>query len=86
MSGSLKVRCPSCHWEPPENQSFWECEACGMEFDMFADLGRCPRCGHHHEQTPCIPYAGGCAHISPHLAWYEGLDEGLKEINIRRRD
>lgn len=51
---------------------------------MFDDAGRCPRCYHVHEYTLCIDHAGGCGSIAPHLDWYQGLDEGLREINVAR--
>ncbi len=73
--------CPHCHW-PPDGKAHWICESCQMDFNMFEDAGRCPRCYHTHDETQCISYAGGCGEISPHLDWYLGLDQGLKEINI----
>jgi DNA-directed RNA polymerase subunit RPC12/RpoP len=83
MSIIEDVQCPNCGWQP-DGEKHWLCRSCEMEFDMFADAGRCPRCNHSHEYTECIEYAGGCQSISPHLDWYKGLDQGLREINIEK--
>lgn len=86
MSGAkVDIACPHCHWKP-DGQQHWVCQACQMEFDMFEDLGRCPRCYHSHERTTCMEDAGGCGHTAPHLDWYRGVDEKLAKINIRRSD
>jgi DNA-directed RNA polymerase subunit RPC12/RpoP len=75
------IACPHCTWQP-DGEAHWLCHACGLEFNMFEDAGRCPRCYHVHTKTACVEYAGGCNQIAPHLDWYKGLDQGLKEINI----
>lgn len=76
-----EAACPHCHW-PPDGKDHWICQGCELEFNMFEDAGRCPRCYHVHEYTHCVPYAGGCENTAPHLDWYKGMDEGLKAINI----
>lgn len=83
MGVSAKINCPNCGWQP-EGEKHWLCKSCEHEFDMFADAGRCPRCYHVHDYTLCIDYAGGCASLSPHLDWYDGMDEGLRKINIEK--
>jgi hypothetical protein len=36
------------------------------------------------EDTQCIRHAGGCHQWSPHLDWYENLDDVIKEITSRK--
>jgi hypothetical protein len=32
------------------------------------------------QDTQCILHAGGCTAWSPHLDWYEGLDEIIQKL------
>lgn len=80
----VPAQCPHCGWQP-DGEEHWVCDSCQNYFDMFADAGRCPRCYHVHEHSPCIDHAGGCGRTAPHLDWYPGLDEGLRKINVERR-
>ena len=79
----LKVCCPQCGWLP-DGEAYWTCRSCSYDWDVFSTGGRCPRCDFEHQFTECIGWAGGCDEMSPHLDWYQGLDEGLEEINILR--
>lgn len=82
----VKIECPKCGWEP-DGGEYWACSACGHIWDTFATAARCPSCGHQHEHTSCIPFRGGCNAYEPHIDWYKGLDnwvrEQLEEINRR---
>ena len=73
----VRIACPHCNWEP-DGGAYWQCH-CGHQWDTFETAARCPACKHQHQQTQCIPHAGGCAEVSPHLDWYKGLDAWLKE-------
>jgi hypothetical protein len=75
---------PECNWEP-DGLPHWRC-SCGHHWDTFSTGGRCPECHKVWEETQCIVFAGGCHNWSPHLDWYEGLDDivnALKE-SIRK--
>jgi hypothetical protein len=77
---NIKIRCPRCNWEP-DDKPYWRCD-CGYRWNTFSTGGRCPACKKVHEYTQCPPRAGGCNKWSPHLDWYEGLDNivnALKE-------
>ena len=53
-----------------------------ITWNTFATGGRCPACKKVWEVTQCVVSAGGCEKWSPHLDWYEGLDDivnALKE-------
>lgn len=79
----LQVRCPKCKWEPGE-QAEWSCTNCGYEWHLFDTAGRCPRCNEQNEDVYCIEWLGGCGEASLYLDWYEGLDDKLSEINIKK--
>jgi hypothetical protein len=32
------------------------------------------------EDTECIDHAGGCGKTSPHLDWYEGLEDIVAQL------
>jgi DNA-directed RNA polymerase subunit RPC12/RpoP len=83
MKTRVDIACPHCGWKP-DGEEYWQCDGCGQPFSMFGDAGRCPSCYHVHEHTQCIDHAGGCGSVAPHLDWYIGLDEGLREINVER--
>lgn len=74
---NIRIRCPKCDWEP-DGQPYWMCE-CGTQWDTFSTGGRCPGCGKVWEYTQCILFAGGCDAWSPHLDWYENLDNVVEE-------
>ena len=74
----IKIRCPKCHWEP-DGKPYWKC-SCGHVWDTFSTGGRCPSCTKVWEETECIPNAGGCNKTSPHLDWYDGLDEIIAQL------
>ena len=71
---SVRIRCPKCSWEP-DGRPYWMCE-CGCEWDTFSYGGRCPSCKKVWEYTQCID----CYKWSPHLDWYENLDDIVQEI------
>ena len=81
---SIRIRCPQCHWEP-DGKPYWRC-SCGYVWNTFATGGRCPKCARVWEDTQCIKRAGGCAKWSPHLDWYEDLDDVVDEINEELRE
>ncbi|WP_336517212.1 hypothetical protein [Pollutibacter soli] len=74
----LKIRCPKCHWQP-DGKPHWSC-SCGTIWDTFSTGGRCPGCGKQWHDTQCIVDAGGCQSWSPHLDWYENLDDFVEEV------
>ena len=82
---NIRIRCPKCSWEP-DGLPHWRC-SCGYRWDTFSTGGRCPSCHKVWEETQCVPpIIGGCLQLSPHLDWYEGLDDiinALKE-SIRK--
>lgn len=85
----VKIACPKCDWEPQPNDT-WSC-SCGHDWHTFDTGGRCPSCNKTWEDTQCLgPWAGGCSQWSPHLDWYRGLDEWVKEeiekIRVREKE
>jgi len=78
MMDNIKIHCPKCHWEP-DGKPYWSC-SCGMHWDTFATGGRCPKCGKVWSKTQCVEPAGGCNLWSPHLDWYENLDDISEEV------
>jgi len=77
---NIKIRCPKCEWEP-DGKPYWRCD-CGHRWDTFSTGARCPVCTKIHEYTQCPTNGGGCYQWSPHLDWYDGLDDivnALKE-------
>lgn len=74
----FKICCPKCKWEP-DGKEYWQC-TCETSFDTFATGARCRGCGKVWEKTQCILHAGGCAAWSPHLDWYEGLDDIVENL------
>src|SRR5688572_17074630 len=74
----IHIRCPKCKWEP-DGKPYWSC-TCGHTWDTFSTAGRCPNCGKVWKDTQCIETAGGCPAWSPHLDWYEGLEEIINEL------
>ena len=76
---SIRIRCPKCEWEP-DGKPYWRC-SCGHQWDTFATGGRCPRCQAVWEHTQCpIRLTSGCGKWSPHLDWYENLDNVVREV------
>ena len=71
---NIKICCPKCGWEP-DGKPYWRC-SCGHLWDTFSTGGRCPRCKKVWEKTQCIT----CFKWSPHLDWYNGLDDVMKEL------
>lgn len=74
----INIRCPKCSWEPREH-SKWRC-SCGHVWNTFDTGGRCPACKMVWEDTQCIDYEGGCREWSPHLDWYDGLEEIVQKL------
>ena len=74
----MKICCPKCDWQP-DGHAYWQCH-CGTIWNTFETAGRCPSCHFQHESTACVPFAGGCNAVSPHLDWYEGLDGIIEEL------
>ena len=75
---NIKICCPKCNWEP-DGKPYWQC-SCGTRWNTFATGGRCPSCKKIWEQTQCIMDAGGCLAWSPHLDWYNGLDNIINAL------
>lgn len=69
--------CPECKTSP-NNQQMWKC-FCGVSFDHFNNIGKCPSCGYNHEFTECLNL--NCKTISLHLDWYPKVNESL--INLK---
>ena len=77
----MRIRCPKCNWEP-DGKPYWKC-TCNHRWDTFSTAGRCPSCGKQWKETQCIQYiASGCGKFSPHLDWYEDLDDVLLKLQI----
>lgn len=75
----ITIRCPKCNWQP-DGLPHWQC-TCGTVWDSFETAARCPGCGKVWEDTQCVsPQYGGCTQWSPHLDWYEGLDEAVAQL------
>jgi len=74
----IRIRCPKCDWEP-DGKPYWQC-TCGHVWDTFSTGGRCPSCAKVWEDTDCISHAGGCGKTSPHLDWYEGLEDIVAQL------
>jgi hypothetical protein len=75
----IHIRCPKCKWEP-DGKPYWAC-SCGHQWDTFATAGRCPQCGKIWKDTQCVAAEhGGCLAWSPHLDWYDGLDEIIDRL------
>lgn len=75
---NIHICCPKCKWEP-DGQAYWQCN-CGCVWDTFSTGARCPECGKVWKETQCIVEAGGCSNFSPHLDWYEGLEDIIKKL------
>jgi len=70
----ILIHCPKCNWEP-DGKPYWRC-TCGTGWNTFATNGRCPHCGKVWEHTQCIE----CYAWSPHLDWYDGLDDIVQKM------
>lgn len=76
---AIRIRCPKCEWEP-DGKPYWVC-TCEHKWDTFSTGGRCPACHKVWEDTRCPSSGGGCHEWSPHLDWYENLDDAVQEIS-----
>jgi len=74
----IKIHCPKCNWEP-DGKPYWHC-SCGHQWDTFSTGGRCPACKKVWEDTQCVGHAGGCSEWSPHLDWYDGLEDIIRKF------
>jgi len=72
----IRIRCPKCEWEPTKDDK-WSC-TCGTMWNTFDTAGRCPGCGKIWKDTQCLIDA--CKKWSPHLDWYDGLDEIIQKL------
>lgn len=82
---SIHIRCPKCQWQP-DGLPHWQC-SCGIVWNTFETAGRCPSCGKVWEDTQCVsPAYGGCARWSPHLEWYEGLDDAVEKLKAEIKE
>jgi len=77
MAKDVEIKCPKCDWAH-DGGEYWWCE-CGHRWDTFETAARCPNCKKQWEVTQCPTDPGGCGEISPHLDWYRGLDDWLRE-------
>ncbi len=75
---NIRIRCPKCEWQP-DHQARWQC-TCKHIWNTFETGGRCPKCGIVWEDTQCLRSRGGCAQWSPHLDWYDGLDDIVNKL------
>ncbi len=74
----IKIECPKCAWKPGPD-ALWGC-SCGHAWNTFDTAGRCPNCNKQWDDTQCHgPWVGGCEQWSPHLDWYKGLDDAVRE-------
>lgn len=73
----IKICCPKCEWEN-DGADHWHC-TCGHIWNTFETTGRCPNCARIWQDTQCPSSAGGCAEWSPHIDWYRGLDEQIRQ-------
>jgi hypothetical protein len=71
-----KIACPKCEWEPAPTD-LWGC-TCGHAWHTFDTIARCPACHKQWQDTQCLSGPGGCSKWSPHLDWYQGLDDLLR--------
>lgn len=76
---NIRIRCPKCNWEP-DGKPYWVCTCCRIPWNTFGTGARCPHCGRVWEETRCILSAGGCKSWSPHLDWYEGLNDIVQKL------
>ncbi|MEO5977292.1 MAG: hypothetical protein ABIS36_22435 [Chryseolinea sp.] len=74
----VTVRCPKCEWKPGPDDK-WKC-SCGHQWNTFATAGRCPSCGKIWKDTQCFAPPLGCSQWSPHVDWYDGLDEIVRKL------
>jgi predicted amidophosphoribosyltransferase len=66
-TGTLRIRCPLCSWEPGPRDR-WMCSpGCGHLWNTFDTRGVCPACAKHWLHTACH----ACSAWSLHEAWYE---------------
>ncbi len=73
------IRCPKCHWQP-DGRPHWQC-TCGTVWNTFDTAARCPGCGKVWDYTQCVDHSiGGCSALSPHLDWYDGLDDVVDKL------
>jgi len=79
----VKIACPKCGWEP-DGHPYWQC-TCGCVWNTFDTAAKCPDCGKQWTHTACIPFAGGCRAMPPHVDWYHNLD-GWLEDEIKELD
>ncbi len=59
-----ELQCPQCGWVPFALPA-WKCKECRFQWDYFATDGKCPRCGHAHDEAACVR----CRRISPNERW-----------------
>jgi hypothetical protein len=69
----IKIECPACEWEP-DGHPHWNC-TCGHAWNTFDTGGICPKCKERWKDTQCP----ACSQWSPHIDWYKGLDEAIKQ-------
>ena len=75
---TLRITCPKCDLAPLPTD-LWQC-SCGHLWHTFDTYGRCQACNKVWKETQCLgPEDGGCNRWSPHLDWYRGLDEFLRQ-------
>lgn len=78
IMSEVRIRCPKCNWEPKAHDK-WQC-SCGNQWNTFSTAGRCPKCAKIWKDTQCFHPPTGCSQWSPHLDWYDGLDEIVKKL------
>ncbi len=79
----MQIKCPKCSWKP-QDDSLWTCESCSYEFQIFNKNATCPQCEFEHIDIYCLEWEGGCGLMSPYLDWFEGIDEKLLDINVKK--
>ena len=73
MDNEIWILCPKCEGEP-EASALWTC-TCDQQWHTFDTGGTCPACGKQWKDTQCHL----CLGWSPHLDWYRGLDEAIRQ-------
>lgn len=73
MENEIKICCPKCDWEP-DASSEWTC-TCEHIWNTFDTGGICPKCKTRWKDTECL----SCHKWSPHIDWYRGLDEAIRQ-------
>lgn len=81
MANNSTPKCPNCSWHPQE-EALWHCLACGMELNLFENLGRCESCDYQHQKVYCPSEEGGCGQSSDLIFWFEDPELGMAKLGF----